>query len=75
MFPHPVLQQQAAGVAAADAAATPEGHDPPVETEAIGAGRWCGKIVWLVGVWLMSWRTESRRENKRINNALKKTRR
>ena len=74
------MQQQAAGVAAADAVAVgvvaAEGDSGPhVGTEAIGAGRWCGKIVWLVGVWLMSWRTESRRENKRINNALKKTRR
>ena len=51
-----VLQQQisyaaaaAAAGAALGAAAAGGGIGPPVGTEAIGAGRWCGKIVWVVG--------------------------
>ena len=51
---------QATGVAAADTAgggggaagvaAAERGHGLPVGTEAIGAGRRCGKVVWVVGM-------------------------
>ena len=61
MLQQPVLQERAAGVAAAmqllqllrasQVAAAEGGGGPPVATEAIGAGRWCGNIVWLVGVY------------------------
>ena len=65
MLPQPVLQQQISDAAAACAtaacaaaacaaaavrtAAADEGSGPPVGTEAIGAGRWCGKIVRVAG--------------------------
>ena len=72
MLQQPVLQQQqAAGVAEAGIVAAAEGGDgPPVGTEGIGGGRWCGKVVWVVSwyVWLMGWPTESRREKTRKTN-------
>ena len=75
--------QQAAGVAAADGAgaaagaagvaAAEGGGGPPVGTEAIGAGRWWGKIMLVVGTWRMGWPTEStsKKTGKKCN---KKTR-
>ena len=60
MLQQPVLQERAAGVAAAmqllqllrasQVAAAEGGGGPPVATEAIGAGRWCGNIVWLLSL-------------------------
>ena len=60
MLPQPVLQQQISDAAAACAtaacaaaavrtAAADEGSGPLVGTEAIGAGRWSGKIVRVAG--------------------------
>ena len=39
----------AAAAAVRGAAAEASGSGPPVGTEAIGPGRWCGKIVRVVG--------------------------
>ena len=46
-----VAATDAAGAAVAVAAAG--GSGPPVGTEAIGGGRWSGKILWVLVLWLM----------------------
>ena len=60
--------QQVAGVTAAAGAAgvgaAKRGGGPAVGREAIGAGRWRGKLVWVVGMYVgfMGWPTECRRK-------------
>ena len=41
----------AAASAAAGIEATEGGDSLPVATEAIGTSRWCGKLVWIVGMY------------------------
>ena len=59
----------AAAAAAVGVAAAEEGSGPPVGTEAIGAGRWCGEIVRVVGTcgsWASPRNPEGRKRRKKV---------
>ena len=59
-----LLQQYAA---AAGVAAAVGGSGPQVGTEAIGAGRWCGEIVRVVGM-CGSWASPRNPEGKKTKD-------
>ena len=76
-----VLQQQISEAAAAAAAtvgvaAEKGGSGPPVGTEAIRAGRWCGKIVRVVGMcgsWASPRNPEGKKRKKNLNHSTSTT--
>ena len=54
--------------AAAGVAAVKGGGGPPVRTEVIGQGRWCGKIVWVIVGTCGSWAGPRNPERKKNAN-------